>query len=99
MKIDILRCVEMEMFYSQWFTPGSGSNVLPGVLEVEFPLLVPELGVGESVEVRVSQPSEESPGVVPRGQEVSVAAAFLLGQSLALSHHLGAKTSDTVSPG
>ena len=89
----------VKMFYSQWFTPSRGSNVLPGVLEVELPLLVPELGVGESVKVRVAQASEESPGVVPRGQEVSVGAAFLLGQSLALPHHLRAQTSDTVSPG
>ena len=73
--------------------------MLPGVLQVELPLLVPELGVGESVEVSVAQAGEESPGVVPRGQEVSVAATFLLGQSLALSHHLGAQTSDTVSTG
>ena len=86
------------MFYSQWFTPGGGGNVLPGVLEVEFPLVVPELRVGESVEVRVAQPSEQFPGVVPRGQEVGVATAFLLGQTLALPHYLGAQTSDTVSP-
>ena len=73
--------------------------MFPGVLQIEFPLLVPELWVSESVEVLVSQPSEQSPGVVPRGQEVSVAAAFLPGQSLAPSHHLGAQTSDTVAPG
>ena len=86
------------MFYSQWFAPGCGSNVFPGVLEVELSLAVLELRVGESVEVRVAQPSEQSPGVVPSGQEVSVAAAFLLGQSLTSPHHLRAKTSDTVSP-
>ena len=82
----------------QWFTPGGGSNVFPGVLQVEFPLLVPELRVGDSVEVRVAQPSEEFPRVVPGGEEVSVAAAFLFGQVLAASDHLGAQTSDTVSP-
>ena len=93
MNIDMLRGLWfVEMFYSQWFAPSRGSNVLPGVLEVELPLLVPELGVGESVEVSVAQPSEESPGVVPRGQEVSVAAAFLPGQVLAPSHNLGAQT-------
>ena len=72
--------------------------MLPGVLEVEFPLGVPEIRVGESVEVRVAQPSEQFPGVVPRGQEVGVATAFLLGQTLALPHYLGAQTSDTVTP-
>ena len=83
----------------QRFTPGGGGNVFPGVLEVEFPLAVPELRVGESVEVRVAQPREQSPGVVPRGQEVSVAAALLPGQVLAPPHHLGAQTSDAVRPG
>ena len=69
-----------------------------GLLQVELPLLIPELGEGESVEVAVAQPGENPPGVVPGGEEVSVATAFLLSQVLAASDHLGAQTSDTVSP-
>ena len=83
----------------QRFAPCGGSNVFPGVLEVEFPLAVLELWVGESVEVRVAQPSEQSPGVVPSGQEVSVATTFLPSQTLATSNQLGAETSDAVGPG
>ena len=45
--------------------------MLPRVL-VEFPPEVPELRVAESVEVRVDQPSEQSPGVVPPGQNGAV---------------------------
>ena len=45
--------------------------MLPPVL-VEFPPEVPELRVAESVEVRVDQPSELSPGVVPPGQNGAV---------------------------
>ena len=73
--------------------------MFPGILQVKFPLLIPELSVGESVEVRVAQPSKQSPGVVPRGQEVSVATTFLPSQTLATSNQLGAKTSDAVGPG
>ena len=92
-------CVNYEeIFYSQWFTPCSCSNVFPGILQVKFPLFIPELSVGESVEMRVAQASKQSPGVVTGGQEVSVPTTFLLRQTLASSHHLGAQTSDTVSP-
>ena len=87
------------MFYSQRFTPCSGSNVFPGILQIEFPLRIPELSVGESVEVSVAQASEQSPGVVPRGQEVCVATTFLPSQTLATSNQLGAETSDAVGPG
>ena len=87
------------MFYSQGFTPGGGSNVFPGILQVKFPLVIPELSVGESVEMRVAQASKQSPGVVTGGQEVSVATTFLPSQTLATSNQLGAKTSDAVSPG
>ena len=45
--------------------------MLPRVL-VEFPPEVPELRVAESVEVRVDQPSELSPGVVSPGQNGAV---------------------------
>ena len=41
---------------SECFEPGCGSNVFPGVLQVEFPLLIPELGVGQSVQVAIAQP-------------------------------------------
>ena len=73
--------------------------MLLGLLQVELPLLIPELSVGESVEVSVAQASKQSPGVVTGGQEVSVPTTFLLRQILASSHNLGAKTSDTVAPG
>ena len=84
---------------SQRFRPCSGSNVFPGILQVKLPLVIPELSVGESVEVSVAQASKQSPGVVTGGQEVSVPTTFLLRQILASSHNLGAKTSDTVAPG
>ena len=87
------------LFYSQWFRPCRGSNVFPGILQVKFPLVIPELSVGESVEVSVAQASEQSPGVVPSGQEVSVATTFLPSQTLATSNQLGAKTSDAGGPG
>ena len=92
MKIDQLK-------WSQWFTPSCGCNVFPGIIQVKFPLLIPELSVGESVEMRVAQASKQSPGVVTGGQEVSVPTTFLLRQILASSHNLGAQTSDTVAPG
>ena len=89
----------LERKYLQRFRPGGGSNVFPGILQIKFPLLIPELSVGESVEVSVAQASKQSPGVVTGGQEVSVPTTFLLCQILASSHNLGAKASDTVAPG
>ena len=41
---------------SECFEPGGGGNVFPGVLQVKFPLFIPELRVVESVEMAVSQP-------------------------------------------
>ena len=40
----------------QFLAECGGRDVFPGVLQVEFPLLIPELGVGESVQVAIAQP-------------------------------------------
>ena len=51
-------------FPSQSFTEGGGSNVFPGVLKVELPLLVPELVVVDSLQLGVAESDKELLGVV-----------------------------------
>ena len=50
---------------SQFLAECGGRNVLPRVLEVELPLLVPELGVLDGGELSVAEASEQLLGVVP----------------------------------
>ena len=72
--------------------------MFPGVLQVEFPLLVPELRVGERVEVPVAQPGEYLSGVVARGKYVGVAAAFIPGDVVTPPDDLCPQTPHTMGP-
>ena len=83
----------------QDLVPRGGSNVLPGVLQVELSLLVPELVVGDGVEVGVAEAGEDLPGVNPRDEVKHMSGALVLGQLVAPLDHLGAQTFDAVGPG
>ena len=60
----VLRSISFIQFPSQLFTEGGGSNVFPGVLKVELPLLVPELVVVDSLQLGVAESDKELLGVV-----------------------------------
>merc|ERR1711874_317611 len=93
----MFRSIKKNVRYTlQDLVPGGGSNVLPGVLQVELSLLVPELVVRECVQVGVAEGVEELPGVVAGGQEVGVSAALVLGQLLAPLNHLAGVKEDVL---
>ena len=83
----------------QLFVPSGGFDVLPRVLQVELSLVVPELVVVDSIQMGVTQFSEDLPGVVPCGKEIGVSGTSLLGGIVAPLDYLRPETSDAVRSG
>ena len=73
--------------------------MLSRVLQVELSLLVPELGVGDGVEVPVAEACEDLPGVVAGGEDVGVGSALLPGDVVTPPDQLSSQTPHPVGPG